>query len=97
MIDAVSNVVIAVLWAAVAVYAISTAKALAMLVLERRMPTIKPEEEVVIPEDLYALALSESETWAQEEVLRAIRESYDTHKDWNRVRFGMGVGQRGDA
>lgn len=85
------------LWAVVATYAIVTAKAVVLAVFDKAKAPAKADEEIVIPEDLHALALSESETWAQEETLRAVRESYDIHKDWNRVRFAMGIGQRGDA
>lgn len=93
----VAYLIVNLLWAAVAVYAVATAKTVVLPLLSKAQPAVKVEEEVIIPEDLHALALSESETWAQEETLRAIRESYDIHKDWNRVRFAMGIGQRGDA
>jgi hypothetical protein len=49
-----------------------------------------------IPEDLLAVALQETETWAQEEVIRAIREKYELFGDWNRVRSSFGVGRRED-
>jgi dihydropteroate synthase len=35
---------------------------------------------------LLAFALSHPEEWAQEDVLRAIRERYETTSDWNAVR-----------
>lgn len=44
-----------------------------------------------VPDDLSALALMEREAWAQEEVMRVIRERYADLKDWNRVRSAMGV------
>ena len=46
-----------------------------------------------IPEDLMALAAAESAAWAQEDLIRVIRERYDDLKDWNRVRAAMGVGR----
>ena len=82
------------LWAAVTVY---TVHRLAMVV-ERFVP-VRPEAAplhpppVDIPEDLVAVAMQERESWAQEEVLRAIRERYEELRDWNRVRVGFGVGR----
>jgi len=48
---------------------------------------------VEVPEDLVAVANQERESWAQEEVLRVIRERYEDLKDWNRVRAAFGVGR----
>jgi len=50
-----------------------------------------------VPEDLMALAMQENEMWAQEELMRVIRERYEMYRDWNRVRSAMGLGQRADA
>lgn len=52
-----------------------------------------PQVTVEIPEDLMALAMSETESWAQEEVARVVREKHDILKDWNRVRAAMGIGR----
>lgn len=80
------------LWAAVAVYGIYR---LAQ-VMERFAP-VRPEaivpEQVAVPEDLMAYAMSFSETWAQEDAMRAVHQSYDQWKDWNRVRAAMGIGR----
>jgi hypothetical protein len=46
-----------------------------------------------VPEDLVALALQENEPWAQEEVMRAVREKYEDLGDWNAVRSAMGIGR----
>ena len=70
---------------------------------ERFSPPLPPEiaapEGVVVPEDLVALALTESEPWAQEEMLKAMREKYELYGDWNKVRSAFGVGSwaGGDA
>jgi len=57
----------------------------------------KEEEEdpynVDIPNDLLAIATAENEVWAQEEVIRVIRERYENLRDWNKVRAAMGVGR----
>jgi hypothetical protein len=53
-----------------------------------------PRDAVVVPDDLLGVALQETETWAQEEVIRAIREKYELFGDWNRVRASFGVGRR---
>jgi hypothetical protein len=81
------------LWASVAVYAIYTA---AEVVREfRTTPVVAPviPPPVEIPEDLMAVAMQEREAWAQEEVLRSIRERYEDLRDWNRVRSAFGVGR----
>ena len=84
-----------ILWAAVSVYALHRLSA----VLERFAPVRPedlaptPEPLVDIPEDLVAVAMQERESWAQEEVLRAIRERFEDLKDWNRVRSAVGVGR----
>lgn len=51
------------------------------------------EPPASVPEDLVALALQENEAWAQEEVMRAIRERYEDLGDWNAVRSAMGIGR----
>jgi len=83
------------LWAAVAVYALHRLSA----VLERFAP-VRPEAMVPpvdplveIPEDLVAVAMQERESWAQEETLRAIRERFEDLRDWNKVRAAVGVGR----
>jgi hypothetical protein len=55
-------------------------------------PEIAAPDGVVVPEDLVAVALTESEPWAQEEMLKAMREKYELYGDWNRVRSAFGVG-----
>lgn len=48
---------------------------------------------VVVPDDLVGLAMNESEKWAQDSVLEAIKERYSKLLDWNKVRRAMGVGE----
>ena len=86
------------IWAAVAVYAIWRIAAVVTEFTPKAIAATKPSapsEE--IPEDLMALAASETETWAQEELVRVIQERYDALKDWNRVRSAMGIGIRLEA
>lgn len=82
------------LWVAVAAYAVHRF-ATAMERFAPNVPEAVPSLEplVEIPEDLVAVAMQERESWAQEEVLRAIRERYEELRDWNRVRAGFGVGR----
>lgn len=49
--------------------------------------------DMQVPDDLVAFAMQEREAWAQEEVLRAVRERYDTLRDWNKVRAAVGIGR----
>lgn len=52
-----------------------------------------PAPPTEIPDDLTALALGETEKWAQDSVLAVIRERFEQLKDWNKVRTAMGVAQ----
>ena len=82
------------IWAAVAVYAIRQAVAVAAVRETDSKPSPLPPVPVEVPEDLIALASQERELWAQEETLRAMRERYDALGDWNRVRAAFGIGRR---
>lgn len=53
--------------------------------------SLVPQPPPTIPDDLAALAFNETEAWAKEEVLRAVREKYDEHHDWQKVRVAFGV------
>lgn len=76
------------LWPLVAGFAIITVRD------EWRARQVRSEvPEIVVPEDLMAYAMSHSEQWAQEDAVRAIQQSYETWKDWNRVRAAMGIGR----
>ena len=86
---------ISAMWAGVFCYGISTLREVA----EQFAPAPEPitnQPFVVspsdIPEDLMAIATQETESWAQEEMVRVIQERYETLRDWNRVRSSMGVG-----
>lgn len=57
---------------------------------DQRSEGLAPED---VPDDLIAVAMQENEAWAQEEVLRVIRERYESLKDWNKVRVAMGIGR----
>ena len=50
-----------------------------------------------VPDDLLAVAAQENEVWAQEQVIRVIRERYEELQDWNRVRRAMGIGVMSDG
>lgn len=82
-----------VLWAAVAVYFVHTAAAVVREFKPTPAPSTLPTPPVEIPEDLVAVANQEREAWAQEEVLRSIRERYEDLRDWNKVRGAFGVGR----
>lgn len=48
---------------------------------------------VVVPDDLLALAMTQSEAWAQEDTIRSMKERYIELKDWQKVRFAFGIGR----
>jgi hypothetical protein len=81
------------LWAAVAVYAIHRVGDIVVRFAPVRSETALPSAPVELPDDLVAVAMQERESWAQEEVLRAIRERYEELRDWNKVRAAVGVGR----
>jgi len=89
-------------WALVAVLLVERANRLLNRWLTLHYPITPVEEhEIVVPVDLTALAMRESEEWAQEEVLKAARERYMKITDaampesqkWNLVRRALGVGE----
>ena len=78
------------LWVAVTAYAVWRLAAVA----ERFVPTPpKDQAPVQVPHDLMAFALSHEEEWAQEDVMKAIRERYELTNDWNAVRMAFGIGR----
>ena len=81
-----------VVWAGVAIFVILQIRAM----VQQFVPVAAAATQGVVelPEDLVALAMNEKESWAQEEVVRAMRERYDTLKDWNLVRTAFGVARR---
>ena len=78
------------LWTAVTAYAVWRFAA----VVDRFAP-VPPKDQtpVAVPHDLMALALSHEEEWAQEDVMKAIRERYELTNDWNAVRMAFGIGR----
>ena len=86
-------VLIAVIWAAVTVYAIRQAVAVAVQWAPQRKALVEDAYDTTVPEDLLALAMQYPEAWAQEDMVKAIREKYDALRDWNRVRAAFGVGR----
>ena len=77
-------------WVAVTAYAVWRFAQ----VVERFAP-LPPKDftPVPVPQDLVAYALGFPEEWAQEDVMRAIRERYETTNDWNAVRAAFGIGR----
>lgn len=92
------SVLIALMWGGVAIYAVWAIRQTAQDAIAAWKPTVPqgadPITNADIPEDLIALSMNENELWAQEEVLRVIRERYETYNDWNKVRAAMGLGRR---
>lgn len=91
MTNAWASVVGDLVWAGVAVYAIRTIQH-AWAHRAEATPS-SGAEEVSIPDDLMALAMSQTESWAQEDLLRVVREKYEDLRDWNRVRAAMNIGR----
>jgi hypothetical protein len=83
-----------ILWPLVAVYAV-TRVCHTLTQFVPKVPVAQPVEayDDTVPEDLVALALQYPESWAQEDMMKVIREKYDTLRDWNLVRSAFGVGR----
>lgn len=61
--------------------------------LDARQTQTTDRSPIAIPDDLIGFAMAETEKWAQDSVLKVIRERYDEFKDWNKVRAAIGVAQ----
>jgi hypothetical protein len=83
----------ALCWPAVAAYAIWRLAPVAEQFAPRAARAVVEEAPAEVPDDLVALALQQSETWAQEDTVKAMREKYELAKDWNLVRSAFGVGR----
>ena len=85
-----------ILWPLVAVYAV-TRVCHTLTQFVPKVPVVPVVEadayDATVPEDLVALALQYPESWAQEDMMKVIREKYDTLRDWNLVRSAFGVGR----
>lgn len=82
-------------WALVALIAVLRFSSLAerlVVVREQVVAPKSPVEPISVPPDLVEQALLESEPWAREEALTAMRELYGHVGDWNAVRRSFGVG-----
>ncbi len=91
-----SNVTLLVhgLWAVVVLVAVFRVCQVAVAFAPQRSDvTPTAYHEIDVPEDLVAYAMQEREAWAQEEVLRAVRERFEELRDWNRVRSAVGIGR----
>lgn len=90
------SIIVSLIWAAVAALFVARADRAFHAWLDRTegKPSDEPEGQTPLPPDLYAVAMQESETWAQEERIKVMQEKYVTlGRDWNRVRAAVGVGQ----
>lgn len=94
--NAVMTVIVDLLWVAAFVFAVQRFST----VLSLFAPISNSEElkkfDLEVPNDLVAISLQENETWAQEEVMRVIKERFEALGDWNKVRTAMGVGRVDD-
>jgi hypothetical protein len=87
------GLIAAIVWAALAAFFIVKLDAFGKLVLERTKPHVVDATSIEIPEDLMALASQETEKWASDATIEAIRERYAQYgHDWNRVRKAFGLG-----
>lgn len=83
-------------WAFVAVLALWRTELLIRLFLgreDKRLAAAVSAVKVEVPQDLQEVALEESEPWAREEALDAMRDLYRISGDWNTVRRHHSVGQ----
>jgi hypothetical protein len=91
-----TDLVLGVLWPLVALYAVAKAcQTVALFAPVPVVPESKQESayDATLPEDLIAVAMQYPDAWAQEDMVKVIREKYDTLRDWNLVRSAFGVGR----
>jgi hypothetical protein len=84
-----------ILWPLAVIYAVHRLCETASLFAPVR-ETEQVEEDpydATVPEDLIAVAMQYPDAWAQEDMVKAIREKYDALRDWNLVRAAFGVGR----
>lgn len=94
MTHALSSLLSSLAWTASAVLCIYRADRIAHRWLAMKEQRTAVPEPVEIPDDLVGLALAESEKWAQDAIVKVVRERWDQYKDWNKVRAAMGVAAR---
>lgn len=76
------------LWVAFGVYLVERLLPLvAPLLMAKHPAPVRVAEPM--PVSLVALAEQESEPWAREQMLQAMREAYDETRDWNTVQRRM--------
>lgn len=87
--------ILLVLWPLAAIYAVH--RICETVTLFAPVPVEQNDEDdaysIVVPEDLVAVAMQYPDGWAQEDMMKAIREKYDALRDWNRVRSAFNVGR----
>lgn len=87
------GLIAALAWAALAAFFVRRIDVFANRWLDRVKPEHLDMATVEIPEDLMALAGNESEKWAHDQTVEAIRERYEQYgRDWNKVRAAFGIG-----
>ena len=84
-----------VVWPLVALFAIvRLGEVVALFAPVRETKQVEEDPyDMAVPEDLIAVAMQYPDAWAQEDMVKAIREKYDTLHDWNAVRSAFGVGR----
>lgn len=88
------TVILAALWPlAMVVIAYRLASAIERFAPAISATSLSGMEDIAVPDDLMALALTQSESWAQEDTLKSMRERYAELRDWQKVRFAFGVGR----
>jgi hypothetical protein len=87
--------ILLVLWPLAAIYAVH--RICETVTLFAPVPVEQNDEDdaysIVVPEDLVAVAMQYPDGWAQEDMMKAIREKYDALRDWNLVRSAFNVGR----
>lgn len=61
---------------------------------EAALMPVPRQEQVGLPSDLFGLALSYGEEWAQEDALKRMRELYAETGSWDMVRVQFGLSEK---
>ena len=86
------SAIIELLWVSAFVFAVHRFSSVPKMFAPAK-PEDLSKQDFEVPTDLVAVSLQENEIWAQEEVMRVIRERYEELGDWNKVRAAMGIGR----
>lgn len=101
LISALAGLLASALWPALLAFVYLRNEPQLRLMLDayvtRLIPPVPPPP-IEVPDDLLAIAASSfQDAWAQEDMVKSMRERYEALGSWDLVRVAYGVAGRGDG